>query len=282
MAWDRDRYLAEVLEPARKAGNVPPADLYVRYGLARNLGDQSAFNRQIAQALACWRELRGRRMYARLAESLIAAHADLEKAGLLTPTGFTEHEAKVRQGLLERLARLARIEAGAATHVGPDVITRLRDALGGAVSDADISSALSRAGVRIIGAYPALPAEPHPKQADLALYLKQLGVRLSAEVVFGPAAGRGFRILGGFRLPDGRTLTVTELDAARSRRGASARFIDRQLALGAAGIEFGQLRLDGPLGPDQRFELGRGQGLTEVKTLILIAADGPQEVELRG
>jgi hypothetical protein len=220
VAWDRDRYLAEVLEPARKAGNVPPADLYVRYGLARNFGDQSAFNRQIAQALACWRELRGRRMYARLAESLIAAHADLEKAGLLTPTGFTEHEAKVRQGLLERLARLARIEAGAATHVGPDVITRLRDALGGAVSDADISSALSRAGVRIIEAYPALPAEPHPKQADLALYLKQLGVRLSAEVVFGPAAGRGFRILGGFRLPDGRTLTVTELDAARDRIAA--------------------------------------------------------------
>src|SRR5260221_9653012 len=63
---------------------------------------------------------------------------------------------------------------------------------------------------------------------------------------------------------------------------ASARSIDRQLAVGATSVGFGQLRLGGPLGADERFELGRGQGFTEVKSLILVAADGLQEVELRG
>src|SRR5260370_11207547 len=62
---------------------------------------------------------------------------------------------------------------------------------------------------------------------------------------------------------------------------ASTRFIDRQLAVSATGIDFGKLRLGGPLGSDQRFELGRGQGFTEVISLVLITADGPQKVQLR-
>ncbi len=37
MSWDRERYLADVLKPARRAGNVPPPDLYVRYGLPDDL-----------------------------------------------------------------------------------------------------------------------------------------------------------------------------------------------------------------------------------------------------
>ena len=80
MTWDRERYLAEVLEPARKAGNVPPPDLYARYGLPASISDQAAFARQVADVVAFWRELKNRRMYARLAETLMAAHAELEKA----------------------------------------------------------------------------------------------------------------------------------------------------------------------------------------------------------
>ena len=81
MAWNRDQYLADVLEPARKAGNVPPPDLYARYGLPGDIRDEAAFERQIDQVVAFWRELKSRRMYARLAETLITAHAELQRAG---------------------------------------------------------------------------------------------------------------------------------------------------------------------------------------------------------
>ncbi len=234
MTWDRERYLAEVLEPARKAGNVPPPDLYARYGLPAGLADQAAFARQVAVVVAFWRELRGRRMYARLADTLIAAHAELDRAGRLTLQSFAERHADARREQLDRLARLAQAEAGAATHVGPGTLARLRGALGGAVSEAEVTTALEQAGVRVVGEFPALPAGPHPKQADLARHLAQLGVWPSAAVVFGPgalsagasragaagrdgAAGQGFRVLGGFRLADGRVLDEEALAAARGR-----------------------------------------------------------------
>ena len=217
MAWDRERYLAEVLEPARLAGNVPPPDLYLRYGLPRQTADQGLFGQRVAEVVAFWKELTNRRKYASLAEALIREHAKLERAGPLTVKSLAERQADARKAQLERLASLAEAEAGAATHVGPAAVARLRDALGGTVSDDDVRQALSRAGVTIIDQYPRLPASPHPKRADLAGHLAQLGLRLSAEVVFGAAALRGFRVLAGFRLPDGRALTETEIAAARQR-----------------------------------------------------------------
>lgn len=220
MTWERDTYLADVLEPARKAGNVPPPDLYVRYGLSRDIRDEAAFRRQIADVLAFWRELKSRRAYARLAETLIGAHAQLERDGRLTLKNFAERYADAHRAQVERLNRLAKTEAGVATHVGSGTVTRLRDALGGTVSDADVTEALARAGVRIIETFPELPAKPHPKQGDLTRYLAQLSIRLAAEVVFGGAVGRGFRILSGFRLADGRTLTEEEIAAARGRIAA--------------------------------------------------------------
>ena len=109
-------------------------------------------------------------MYASLAETLIAAHAELEQAGRLTLRSFAEHHADARKAQLERLTRLAQAEAGAATHVGPAAVARLRDALGGAVSDADVTAALSQAGVRIVEAVPrtarhAAPQASGPGQA---------------------------------------------------------------------------------------------------------------------
>jgi hypothetical protein len=224
VTWDRERYLAEVLEPARKAGNVPPPDLYARYGLPAGLADQAAFARQVADVLTFWRELRGRRMYARLADTLIAAHAELDRTGRLTLRSFAERHADARREQLDRLARLAQAEAGAATHVGPGTLARLRSALGGSVSDAEVAAALEQAGVRVVAEFPALPAAPHPKQADLARHLAQLGLWPSAAVVFGPELFRpgdsgqgGFRVLGGFRLAGGRTLDEAAIAAARGR-----------------------------------------------------------------
>jgi hypothetical protein len=217
VSWDRDRYLAEVLEPARRAGNVPPPDLYTRYGLPRDVHDEAVFADQVTEILAFWRELRTRRTHARLAETLITAHAELERTGQLTLQSFAERHAGARRGQRERLARMAEEEAGAATHVGPAAVRRLYLALDGAVSEADVIGALGKAGVRVVDEFPQLPRAPHPKQADLARHVAQLGVRLSGAVVFGDAMGRGFAILGGFRLADGRVLGEAAITEASKR-----------------------------------------------------------------
>jgi hypothetical protein len=217
VAWDRARYRSDVLDPARRAGNVPPADLYVRYGLAPGRTDATAFSEQVREVVGYWRELKSSRTLARLAENLLAAHAELERAGQLTPQGFAERLAQGRRENIGRLNRLAETEAGAATYVGPTTVARLRDTVGGGVSDAEVTEALRRAGVKVVRQFPALPATPHPKQGDLDKQLTALNRWLSAEVVFGDAVARGFRVLDGFTLADGRILDDRAISQARTR-----------------------------------------------------------------
>lgn len=220
MPWDRERYCRDVLEPARQAGNVPPPDLYLRYGLPAGISSPAAFGDRIAEVLACWRDLDRRGRYQQIARALLTAHAELERDGPLTPARFAAHHRKARRNQATQLARLAAAEAGAATHAGPDTIRRLAAALDFPATDAEITQALGQAGVRVVAGFPELPAGPHPKQADLAQHVRQLGKRLSTEVVFGDAAGDGFRLLGGFRLADGRRLDETSLGGARERAAA--------------------------------------------------------------
>lgn len=219
MAWDRDRYRREVLEPARRGG-VPPPDLYARYGVSASAANRAAFAAQVSAVVAYWRELTGNRSYQQLARALLAAHAELERDGPLTPATLAARAAWARQDQARRLARMAEAEAGSVTHAGPDTVLRLRDALGGQVTETEIAGALSQAGVRVVSAFPALPAEPHAKQPDLARLTRQLGKRLSPEVVFGDAVRDGFHVLRGFRLADGRTLDEAALRQARDRTAA--------------------------------------------------------------
>jgi hypothetical protein len=217
VSWDRERYRLEVLEPARRAGNVPPADLYLRYGLPPHVASERIFADRVAEVLTYWQELKTKRTYARLAETMIAAHAKLGQAGQLKLAAFAAHRKHEHQAQLAQLARLAEVEAGAATHVGPVTVARLRSALGGSVTEEQVRDALARSGVRVVGQFPELPVIPHPKHAGLAQHVQLLGRRLSPEVVFGDAVQRGFRVLGGFRLADGRALDEQAITAARSR-----------------------------------------------------------------
>ena len=107
MDWDREGYRRDVLDPARRSGNVPPPDLYVRYGLRGDIGDPGVFAAHIAAVLGYWRELANNRTYAPLAQALITAHGTLERNGRLTLRRFAEGQAHSRQESLERLTRLA-------------------------------------------------------------------------------------------------------------------------------------------------------------------------------
>ena len=217
MHLDREQYRLDVLERARRAGNVPPPDLYVRYGLSGDVSDQGAFARRIAEVIRYWQELKSKRTYARLAETLLAHHADLERSGRLTLDKFIELQTHAHHEQMERLSRLASVEAGAATHVGAVTVARLRGAAGGAVTEAEVHSSLAKAGVRVIEQFPSLPVRPHPKLADLTQQLQSLRFQLSTEVVFGDAVRSGFRVLAGFQLADGRPLTETAINDARRR-----------------------------------------------------------------
>lgn len=216
MRWDPDKYRQEVLDPARRAGNVPPDDLYLRYGMAADVRDQKAFDEQINAVADYWQTLKSRRSYQRLTETLLTKHAELKRAGRLTRQGFAEIQADAHRGQVEQLSRLARDEAGRATHVGPITVAMLRGALRGTVTEAEVRAALSQAGVRVVDEFPELPAHPHRKLADLNQFVQMVGLHLSLEAVFESKLA-GFRVLGGFRLADGQRLTGEAIREARRR-----------------------------------------------------------------
>lgn len=218
MSWDRERYRREVLEPARLARNAPPRDLYARYGLGPGEPEPSVFTRQVDQVVGYWRELDHRGRYQHLARALLTAHSALERDGTLTPQRFAARYETDRREQARRLARIAEAEARSATHAGPVAVARLGEAL--STSEAEVIAALRQAGIRVVSAFPELPAGQHPKQADLSQNVNQLGMRLSPEVLFGDDVRGGFRVLDGFRLTDGRGLDQAVLRAGRDRTAA--------------------------------------------------------------
>jgi hypothetical protein len=218
--WDRDSYRRDVLEPARRAGNVPPADLYRRYGLPADAADADVTDRQIARAVAYWQELRGDRVLGQLAGRLIVAHTEMQQDGPLTARRLAQLREQGRQQLREKLARQAKAVADGATHAGPETVENLLDVFGGSVTRSEVVAALREAGMEVVDAFPALPASPHPQQPALAQYLQQLGRQLSPEIVFGDGVRQGFRVLRGFQLSDGRRLDAAAVDQARQQAGA--------------------------------------------------------------
>src|SRR4051812_44297913 len=76
MLFDEQRYVREVLEPARVAGNQPPDDLRVRYALIEPLN-----SREVAECVKrvrmCWRKSRGQLRFRRLIDRLEGDHLNL-------------------------------------------------------------------------------------------------------------------------------------------------------------------------------------------------------------
>ena len=218
MAWDRDAYRRDVLEPARQAGNVPPADLYRRYGLpagAAGAAGRDAVARCLAQAVAYWRELRSDLVLRTLASRLLVAHAQLEHSGPLTADRLAQLHKQHRELLRGRLARYAQAVAGEQAVAGPDTVAKLVSVLGWSVTDAAVAAALRDAGVHVVQAFPVLPGTPDAQLRVLLPYLDDLGLQLSAEIIFADDVRRGFRVLDGFRLSDGRRLGEAELASAK-------------------------------------------------------------------
>ncbi len=218
MAWDRERYRREVLGPARRSG--PPADLFVRYGFTGQLPAGAAFRTQIDEVVGLWKTLKSKPGWGKLIEGLLTQHAALGEQEL-TPAAFQALRGKEQAEAARRLDKLVKGET--ATHVGPAVVARLRDAAGAGVDDAQVRRALAAVSIKVIDRLPELPVSPPPKYEDLSPALRTLGLKLSAEVIFGPQAVQaGFRVLGGFVLTDGRRLNEPAWTATARRSSEMA------------------------------------------------------------
>jgi len=214
VAWDREAYRRNVLEPARQAGSVPPADLYQRYGLPAD-AHGGTVAQWIAKVVAYWRELQSDLVLRTLAGRLLLAHDRLERAGPLTADRLAQLHEQQRELLRDRLASYAKAVASEQAVAGPDTVAKLVGLLGRSVTDADVVTALQDAGVRVVEAFPVLPATPDAQLRVLLPYLDDLGLQLSAEIIFADDVRRGFRVLDGFRLSDGRRLDETALAGAK-------------------------------------------------------------------
>ena len=225
MAWDREAYRRDVLEPARQAGSVPPADLYQRYGLPAG-AHGGTVAQWIAKVVAYWRELQSDLVLRTLAGRLLLAHDRLERAGPLTADRLAQLHEQHRELLRDRLASYAKAVASEQAVAGPDTVAKLVSLLGRSVTDADVVTALQDAGVSVVEAFPALPATPDAQLRVLLSYLDDLGLQLSAEIIFADDVRRGFRVLDGFRLSDGRRLDEAALARAKLEADRLA-FADR-------------------------------------------------------
>lgn len=133
----------------------------------------------------------------------------------------------------QRLDRGAAAVSEDASCVGPWRVERLCAESGPGVTVAEARRALERRGVRV-AELPGLPARPpsaiarHPDFADL---LARLGRKLSIELVFGSALTRGFQLLKGVRLEDGRRLDQEAIEEAQRQTPVGALHDDWQRVL---------------------------------------------------
>ncbi|MGH3715924.1 MAG: hypothetical protein ACRDT4_21055, partial [Micromonosporaceae bacterium] len=129
MTFDAERYLAEVLEPARRAEGQPPADLLVRYGLSLPLSAAEVAV-QLPAVLGTWRRARRELKYRKLVAKLEADHArlapafDKAKAGDVGPL-----HAAVVQARSASDAKLDKLRDELADIAGP--VRRITPALAG-------------------------------------------------------------------------------------------------------------------------------------------------------
>jgi hypothetical protein len=225
MSSSFDTYRDTVLDAARRAGNVPPADLFTRYDIdPKQVRGQDEFAAKAAAVVKFWRSLKQQRKYQQLATAMLAADTDLNRRKKLTLEEFTkqraENQGRAKAKLTDRIAAVT----GSTSCITLSGLHRIMATLDGAFGEPAVRAALAEKGVTVIEPPWDLPAGPPIQTArSLSTPLTALGAQLSPDIVFGVEAVRtGFRLKDGFRLvTDGRTVTLTELHSLRERHSRS-------------------------------------------------------------
>jgi hypothetical protein len=238
MVFDEQRYVREVLEPARVAGNQPPDDLRVRYALVEPLNSREVAD-SIRHVRMCWRKSRGQLRFRRLIDRLEGDHLKLaplfERAVLgdlaplraeLTTTADKagRRRAELRHRLLDAAGEMKTLAPGDLREIGGEA-AELARAAGIEIREPD-----------------RLPATPpyagYPRARDA---LDALGARHLREFLTGEA--KAGRVLGA--PPDLRPAIqrVSEQWSRRPHDGNRTNADTVLIALKRAGDRLGELIL---------------------------------------
>ena len=220
MSLDRNAYKKTVLDPARHAGNVPPADLVVRYALtASDLNAETAFKARVKEVTDYWQTLSAgnSKLYSKLVHALLAAHAELEQRDALSPAAFRKQREDAAAAARARLAQRAASLAQSLPCVTLAMVERLVEDGGGLLDEREVRAVLRAQNVTVIDPPWQVPtAPPLPVARSLGDHLTLLGLRLSVELVLGAEGLReGFSVKGGFRTRDNKTIGKETLDGLR-------------------------------------------------------------------
>lgn len=247
MADEFDGYRDTVLDPARRAGNVLPRDLFTRYRLDPNqVRDEAEFTRRVERVVKYWRKIKMQRKYLTLATALLSADTELRRKARLNYEFFQQQREEARSAARSRLdARVAAI-AESTPCLTPAGLRRLVVTLEGAYDEHEIRAALSAHKVTIVDPpWDIVGSAPIGTARSLRAPLTALSLRLSPEVLFGADAVRaGFTLRAGFRLEDGRTVTRDRLiqfreEHSRSKHDERKTAIDNVLAILVTAVASG-------------------------------------------
>ncbi|MFI0348984.1 hypothetical protein [Actinomadura sp. 9N407] len=247
-------YQREVLEPARAAGDQPPEDLRVRYGLPDPL-TSAVVAARVKEVRQCWRRARGQLKYRKLIDRLEAEHRELAplfqaaERGDLRPLAERlrggEERTRARRG--QARARLADA-AGMLRMVTPAEVEGIARTAG--VARAELES-LAEADSIAIREPDRLPASaPYAAYRKVRESLEVLGRRHLADFVFGGRMRGPMRVAAGFAAPgpkgealrlDAEAIAATTAAWARRSRDTSTTHADTVLAALKSGADLTEL-----------------------------------------
>ncbi|GID66936.1 hypothetical protein Acy02nite_48170 [Actinoplanes cyaneus] len=214
--FDGERYREEVLDPARKNGNTPPADLLVRYAVDPARPPRgAAFDAHISAVYKYWQQLgTQRRVYQKIVEALNAAHQKLKESDRLTAEHFLAERRRVVQEIGQALDEIVK-ELATDPVVAASALSVAAAPLGGAAVEATLRDLLGKRRVRVVDELWPLPDGPPPKGRAVQRSVRTLGLPLSLHVLAGEK-DLSFTLRAGLRV-GGRPLTVEDLDGVRAR-----------------------------------------------------------------
>ncbi len=188
MVFDENRYVREVLEPARAAGNEPPGDLRVRYALTEPL-DAREVTDTVKLVRMSWRKARGQLRFRRLIDRLEGDHMKLaplfERAALGDVTGLRDELATATEKAGRRRAELHHRLLDAAGEMRMLTPGELRE-IGGDAADVARAAGIEIREPDVLSEIPPYAGYPRARDA-----LDALGMRHLREFVTGEeSAGR--------------------------------------------------------------------------------------------
>ncbi|GLW30083.1 hypothetical protein [Actinoplanes regularis] len=216
--FDSERYREEVLDPARKNGNTPPADLLLRYGIDPGRPPRGdAFDAHLTTVVKYWRQLGTQRIaYRKIVEALNAAHRQLAESDLLSTEHFLKDRERVAQATGAALEEIVKDLAGDPV-VSAAALTATAARLGGgAATEAKLRALLGRRRIRVIDELWPLPESPPARGSTVLRSIRTLGLPLSLHVLADGRPAVDFTLRAGLRV-DGRPLTADRFGVVRER-----------------------------------------------------------------